>query len=122
MAIAVVVVLFVLISLQPSVPGQSEAKAGGLHVVGVKFDDMEMALRHNWKGLLDIESWSDIEQVASSWGHTVGLVSGGTVVAVGKNNYRQCNLFDWCLIFSQHKDLKTDSWNSGQITSYSDTP
>ena len=54
MAIASVVVLFVLISLKPSIADQSKVNAGGLHVVDVKFDDMEVALRHNWKGLLDV--------------------------------------------------------------------
>jgi alpha-tubulin suppressor-like RCC1 family protein len=83
MAIALVVVLYVLISLQPSIAGQSKAKAGGLHVVGVKFDDLEVALRHNWKDLLDVESWTDIVQLDAGAFHTVGLKSNGTVVTTG---------------------------------------
>ena len=33
--------------------------------------------------------------VAVGWGHTVGLKSDGTVVAVGDNRYGQCNIGSW---------------------------
>ncbi|MCJ7791049.1 MAG: hypothetical protein MUP49_01315, partial [Dehalococcoidia bacterium] len=33
--------------------------------------------------------------VAAGWGHTVGLKSDGTVVAVGDNRYGQCNIGGW---------------------------
>ena len=33
--------------------------------------------------------------MAAGGDHTVGLKSGGTVVAVGRNNYGQCNVDSW---------------------------
>ena len=39
-----------------------------------------------------MESWTDITQVAALWDHTVGLMSDGTLVAVGENEYGQCNV------------------------------
>ena len=33
--------------------------------------------------------------VAAGWGHTVGVKSDGTVVAVGRNDYGQCNVGGW---------------------------
>ena len=52
-------------------------------IVSYKFDEMEVALRHNWKGLLDVESWTNIVQLDAGAFHTEGLKSDGTVVAVG---------------------------------------
>ena len=42
--------------------------------------------------------WFDIIQVAAGFGHTVGLKSDGTVVAVGRDNYGQCNVDGWSYI------------------------
>jgi alpha-tubulin suppressor-like RCC1 family protein len=39
--------------------------------------------------------WTDITQVAAGYTHTVGLKSGGTVVAVGRNDYGQCDVSGW---------------------------
>ena len=36
--------------------------------------------------------------VVAGWGHTVGLKSDGTVVAVGDNRYGQCDIDDWTSI------------------------
>jgi len=41
------------------------------------------------KGCLKKKS---IIQIAAGYYHTVGLKSDGTVVAVGKNDYGQCNI------------------------------
>ena len=35
------------------------------------------------------------DTISSSFQHTVGLKSDGTVVAVGRNDYSQCNVSDW---------------------------
>ena len=50
-----------------------------------------------WSGTTeyDVGDWTDIIQVAAGDGHTVGLKSDGTVVAVGSNLYGQCNVKDW---------------------------
>ena len=42
-------------------------------------------------------NWEYIPMVAARYGHTVGLKSDGTVVAVGLNNYGQCNVGGWDL-------------------------
>ena len=34
-------------------------------------------------------------QVAAGSSHTIGLKADGRVVAVGNNNYGQCNVTDW---------------------------
>jgi len=44
-----------------------------------------------------VSSWTDIVQVVAGGRHTVGLKSDGTVVAVGVNQFCQCNLLDWNL-------------------------
>jgi hypothetical protein len=43
----------------------------------------------------DVGEWTDIIQVAAGVGHTVGLESDGTVVAVGYNEYGCCNIGGW---------------------------
>ena len=68
-------------------------------------DGTVVAVGSNLFGQLNVDGWSDIEQVASGWMHTAGLECEGTVVAVGKNSYRHCNLFDWSLIHVKNKDL-----------------
>jgi hypothetical protein len=37
-------------------------------------------------------------QVAAGGRHTVGLKSDGSMVAVGRNDDGQCNVFDWNLM------------------------
>ena len=39
--------------------------------------------------------WTDVVEVAAGAYHTVGLKSDGTVVAVGYNDYGQCNVGSW---------------------------
>ena len=43
----------------------------------------------------EVGDWTDIIQVAAGVGHTVGLKSDGTVVAVGYNEYGCCNAGGW---------------------------
>jgi len=42
-----------------------------------------------------LSAWSSILQIAAGYGHTAGLKSEGTVVAVGRNIYGQCDVDDW---------------------------
>ena len=44
-----------------------------------------------WK----VDDWENIIEVAAGYNHTVGLKSDGTVVAVGNNSSRQCNVGSW---------------------------
>ena len=39
-------------------------------------------------------------QVSAGYFHTVGMKSDGTVVAVGNNDFGQCNIGAWNLIVS----------------------
>jgi len=45
-------------------------------------------------------NWTDIQQVAAGMDHTVGLKSDGTVVAMGNNDYGQCDVDEWTNIHS----------------------
>ncbi|MGA1823914.1 MAG: hypothetical protein ACMUIP_04550 [bacterium] len=57
-------------------------------------------------GQCDVNSWTDIQQIATGGHHTLGLKSDGTVMAVGSNRYGQCDV---------------SSWNLGYYNSDSDT-
>lgn len=39
----------------------------------------------------DVSGWIDIVAIAAGTNHTIGLKLDGTVVAVGWNEYGQCN-------------------------------
>ena len=43
----------------------------------------------------DVSGWTDIVQVAQTGSSIVGLKSDGTAVAVGDNEYGQCDVSDW---------------------------
>jgi hypothetical protein len=43
----------------------------------------------------DFENWTGIVQIAASPQHIVGLRSDGTAVAVGDNEWGQCNVGNW---------------------------
>ena len=89
-----------------------QVAAGGGHTVGLKSDGTMVAVGWNDNGQCNVSSWTGITQVAAAGftgnlpvgycgavvgGHTVGLKSDGSVVAVGSNNAGQCNLFNWNL-------------------------
>ena len=57
---------------------------------------IQLTLR-NSDGQCDVGTWTDIVQVAAGWLHTIGLRHDGTVVAVGYNDYGQCNVGGWDL-------------------------
>jgi alpha-tubulin suppressor-like RCC1 family protein len=44
---------------------------------------------------LNVGDWTGINEVAAGGWHTVGVRSDGTVVAVGGNEYGQCEVGDW---------------------------
>jgi alpha-tubulin suppressor-like RCC1 family protein len=54
-----------------------------------------IAVGNNGYGQCNVGNWTDIEQVATGYSHTVGLRTDGTVVAVGTNEIGQCNVGDW---------------------------
>jgi len=50
----------------------------------------------NWThGQCNVGNWTDIVQVAAGGYHTLGLQSGGTVLAVGNYEYDQCDVGKW---------------------------
>jgi alpha-tubulin suppressor-like RCC1 family protein len=87
-----------------------QVAAGNAHTVGLRSDGTVVALGDNSYGQCDVGNWTDIIQVATaggemsgnfsmpfSVGHTVGLRSDGTVVAVGLNDQGQCGVGGWNL-------------------------
>jgi len=66
--------------------------AGVSHTVGLKADGTV-----NYKGSYNYNagSWRDIIEIAAGNSHTVGLKADGTVVAVGYDEYGQCNTGSW---------------------------
>lgn len=70
---------------------------GGIHITGYRSSNQLQEITDN------LAEWSNIVAIAagggsnasSGTGHTVGLRSDGTVVAVGDNTYGQCNVNDW---------------------------
>ena len=45
---------------------------------------------------LDISNdWTDIVAISAGYWHTVGLKADGTVVAVGYNEFGQCDVSGW---------------------------
>ena len=57
-----------------------------------------MAVGINTSHELDVDSWTDIIQVATSYVYTVGLKSDGTVVAAGDCFGGACDVDTWNLI------------------------
>ena len=43
----------------------------------------------------DLSDWENIVAIASGGQHVIGLKADGTVVAVGDNNFGQCDVSDW---------------------------
>ena len=43
----------------------------------------------------EIATWTDIVAIEAGRGHFVGLKADGTVVAAGRNDKGQCNVFGW---------------------------
>jgi len=88
--------------------GIIQIAAGWGHTLGLESDGTAVAKGYNGTvveiggrnyasggGQLDVGSWTNITQVAAGWGHTVGLKSDGTVVAVGGNPSGQCHVSGW---------------------------
>lgn len=57
--------------------------------------ELSSSLDADKKGLLLVDSWTDITQIAMGEAHSVGLKSDGTVVATGSNNFGQCDVEEW---------------------------
>lgn len=68
---------------------------GGIHITGYRSTSQLEEIKNNLSG------WTNITAIAAGGGnsigtgHTVGLRSDGTVVAVGDNTYGQCNVSNW---------------------------
>ena len=42
-----------------------------------------------------LENWNHITQISGDTANIIGLHKDGTVVALGSNDYGQCNVEDW---------------------------
>ena len=74
---------------------QPQVAARGYLTLGLKSDGTVVAAGANGYGQLNLDSWTNIIQVAAGETHTVGLKSDGTVVAVGDNYWGQLNVDSW---------------------------
>jgi len=88
-----------------------QVSAGMAHTVGLRSDGTVVAVGDNTYGQCDVGNWTDIVQVASAGGissvfagsglpdsgSTFGLKSDGTVLAVGNDDYGQCDIGGWDL-------------------------
>ena len=48
----------------------------------------------------NIGDWCDIVAISGGCAHTLGLKSDGTFVAIGNNEYGQCNVRNWSGVLS----------------------
>jgi hypothetical protein len=69
--------------------------AGNLHVVGLTTDGTVTAVGDNSSKQCDVDSWTNVVQIAAGGDHTVGLKADGTVIAVGSNSSGQRNVAGW---------------------------
>jgi len=103
--------------------GITQVAVGEFHTVGLKDDGTVVAAgctnyeprgspRIPWinvqGGQCDVGGWRDITQVAAGVCHTVGLKDGGTVVAVGLDDYGQCDVGNWTDIVQ----VATGGWHT----------
>ena len=63
-----------------------------LGLVFLKADGTVLPIGSGQSGIYE---WTDIVTVSTGGNHTVGLKSDGTVVAVGGNDYGECNVSNW---------------------------
>lgn len=42
-----------------------------------------------------VSNWEDIAEISAGYRHTIALKNDGTVVAIGNNEFGQCNVKDW---------------------------
>ena len=94
-AFAAFELLSILLGQTSVLAAQPQIANGGRHSVGLKSNGTVTAVGWNYYGQLNVDSWSDIVQVAAAVYHTIGLKSNGVVVAVGTNYYGQLNVSDW---------------------------
>lgn len=89
----------------------SKIAAGYGHTVAVKADGTVVAAGHNEDGQCNTYGWTDIIEVAGGNYHTVGLRTGGTVLAAGL----EVELAKWNL-GSPAVDLTISSTIGGDVT------
>ena len=82
------------------IPEHYTVTAGDSHTVGLKTDGTVLAVGWNYRGLCDVDNWTNIVSVVAGGDHTVGLKADGTVVAIGNNDDGQCDVDNWTDIVS----------------------
>ena len=66
-----------------------EEVALGLH------DNGKVECLNRYNIIPEVAKWTDIVAISAGDRHFVGLKADGTVIAVGENNFEQCNVDDW---------------------------
>lgn len=72
-------------------------KDGRVLIAGLRHDDEELIKKHpeEWHDIISISAGGGAPGEKGEQGHTVGLRSDGTVVAVGDNGHGQCDFSAW---------------------------
>lgn len=72
-------------------------KDGEVLIAGLRHDDEELIRKHpeEWHDIISISAGGGDPGKKGEQGHTVGLRSDGTVVAVGDNGHGQCDFSAW---------------------------
>lgn len=75
------------------ISGYKDADERALEACYKKADSLQAA--GNNKAAAIVSGWTDIVAISAGSDSTVGLKADGTVVAVGDNEYGQCDVSDW---------------------------
>ena len=78
-------------ALWDEIAQRDTVSVGSDHSVGLKSDGTVV----DSEGKSNASDWTDIIAISAGYGHTLGLKPDGTVVAVGDNEYGQCDISDW---------------------------
>lgn len=78
-------------------------QTGNVHVLGYRAEELQKEIDESHRSTDKNTQWADIVSVSvggsgddhRGWGHIVGLTKDGHVVAVGDNDYGQCNVDEW---------------------------
>lgn len=74
------------------------AADGSVHIAGYRADSQLRQIanhKEDWSNVIAIAAGGGHSSSSDGNGHTVGLKSDGTVVAVGDNTFGQCNVSGW---------------------------
>ena len=73
--------------------------SNGFLALGITEDDRVFVILRDLdseeKGMTQVDSWTNVADLAIGNSHTVALLHDGTVLAAGRNDRGQCNVEEW---------------------------